>query len=123
MTRGPRRSLAAPLQKSLDPSILERVKRDYGQPATLHQQLFCRGEPAVKLRKLVINGDAQGLKGPSCRILSRFRLRHRGTHDFGEFQSALNGSAMSCCDDRTGDPAGESFLPEIADQLGQLAFR
>ena len=97
MTRGPRRSLAALLQKALDQSVLKRVKRDYGQPTTVRQQLFGRDEPMIELTKLVINGDAQGLEGPSSRILSRFRFRHGGAHDFGELDRASNGSGMLRC--------------------------
>jgi hypothetical protein len=120
MTRSPRCSIAAPLQKSLDPSVLERVKGDYGKPTTMHQQLFGRDEPAIELTKLVINGDAQRLEGPCSRILSRFRFRHGGTHDFGEFDCASNGPAMLRCSDRAGNSAGEPFFAEIADQVGQL---
>ena len=123
MTRCPRRSLAPPLQKSLDPSVLERVKRDHGQPTAMHQQLFGRDEPAIELTKLVIDGDAEGLKGPSCGILSRFGFRHRGTHDFGELDRPFNRPATLRCGDRTGNSAGEPFPAEIVDQLCQLAFR
>ena len=123
MTRGARRSLAALLQKPLYPPILERMKRDHRQPTTVHQQLLGRDEPAIELTKLVIDGDTEGLEGPSCRILSRLGFRHSGTHDFGEFDRTSNGPAMLRCRNRAGNPAGEAFLAELADQLGQLRVR
>jgi hypothetical protein len=122
MTRGARRSLAALLQKPFYPSILERMKRDHRQPTTMHQQLLGRDEPAIELTKLVIDGDTESLEGPGCRVLSRLKFRHDGTHDFGEFDRTSNGPVMPRRRNRARNPAGEAFLAELADQLGQLAF-
>jgi len=88
----------------------------------MHQQLFGRDEPPIELTKLVIDGDAQGLEGPCCRILSGLGFGYGGTHDFGELDRTSNGSAMLRGGDRTGNSAGEPFLAEIADQLGELTF-
>ena len=122
MTRCARRLVAALLQKPLYASVLEGMKRDYRQPTAAHQQLFGCEEPAIELTKLVIDGDAESLEGPSCRVLSRLKFRHRGTHDFGEFDRTSNGPVLPCCGNRARNPAGEAFLAELADQFGQLAF-
>ena len=122
MTRGWWRLLAALLQKPLYPPVFERMKRDHRQPTTTHQQLLSRDEPAIEFTKLVIDGDTESLEGPSCRVLSRLKFRHRGTHDFGEFDRTSNGPVLPCCGNRARNPAGEAFLAELADQFGQLAF-
>jgi len=115
MARGSWRVLPALLQKPLYPPILERMKRDHHQPATLHQQLLGRDEPAIELTKLVIDGNTESLEGPSCRILSRLKFRHGRTHDFGEFHRAVNGLMMLCHRNRARNPAGEALLAELAD--------
>ena len=88
----------------------------------LHQQLLGRDEPAIELTKLVIDSNTESLEGPSCRVLSPLKFRHRGTHDFGEFDRTSNGPVMPCCGNRARNPAGEAFLAELANQFGQLAF-
>src|SRR5271169_273275 len=123
MTRGVRRSLATLPQKPLYPPILERMKRDHRQPTTAHQQLLGREEPAIELTKLIVNGDTEGLEGPSCRVLSRLGFWHSGTHDLSEFDRTPNRPAMLRCRNCAGNPAGEAFLAELLDQLGELAFR
>src|SRR5271169_214243 len=120
MARGSWRVLPALLQKPLYPPVLERMKRDHHQPATLHQQLLGRDEPAIELTKLVVDGDAESLEGPSCRVLSRLKFRHSGAHDFGEFDRTSDGAVMLGHRNRARDPAGEAFLAVLADQLGQL---
>lgn len=84
MTRTARGSLAAVLEKLLDPPILERMKRHYRQPTAGHQQLLSSEEPAIELAELVIDSDTESLEGASCGILARFEFRHGRAHDFGE---------------------------------------
>src|SRR5947209_238243 len=58
-------------EKALDPTILERVKRDRRKPSPRTEQLPGRREGGVDLGQLVVDGDAQRLEGPPCGVPSR----------------------------------------------------
>ena len=71
MARSARRGAAAPPQKILDPPIFERMERHDCEPAARHQQPLGRAEPAIELAELVVDRDAQRLKGAGRRIEAR----------------------------------------------------
>ena len=99
------------------------MKRNHRQPAAGHQQLFCRGEPAIEFPEFVVDRDTEGLERPCRRILPGLGCRHRRTHDFGELNGAPEGLAPLGRADRAGDPAGEALLAEFTDQFCELPFR
>lgn len=58
-------------QETLDQTVFETVERHRDQTAAGFQHPLGSGEATFDLPQLVIDGDAQGLKGPRCRIRCR----------------------------------------------------
>src|SRR5438552_10529736 len=123
VARDPRRRAAAPAQELLDPAILERVKRYYGEPAAGRQQLLGGGETAVELAQFVVNRDPQGLECPGRRILPGLGLRYHGADDFRQLGGPLDGPVLSRSGDRAGNPPGKPFFAEPTDQPGEIGLR
>ncbi len=114
-------SLRSP-QEVLDPPVFERMERHDGEPPARHQQPLGRLQTAVELAELVVDGDAQRLKGAGRRVEPGLDSRHRGADDVGELEGALDRLALSRRDDGSGDPAGKALLAEVADQAGEIVL-
>src|SRR5947208_13346787 len=92
MARSARHRAAAAPQEGFDPDVFERMEGDDGEPSARLQQAFGGNQAAVELAELVIDRDAQGLKGAGGRIEAGLALRDRGAYDIGELAGAAKGA-------------------------------
>src|SRR5690606_9709132 len=111
------------LHEALDDPVFERMKADRAEAAARRQHLERTCEPRLDLRELVIDMNAQCLKGARCRVLAGLASRNGVRDDLGETARRRDRGCEACGDDRARDALREALLAVIANDARELAFR
>jgi hypothetical protein len=104
---------------ALDAPVFERVERDDGEAAARSEQGESCVEGSLKLAKLVVDADAQGLKGPRGRMHPAVAVAAGLGDSVGEGEGARPGSAGL---EGPGDAAGTGLFPQLADGSRELGL-
>src|SRR5690606_4574772 len=99
------------------------MKADRAEAAARRQHLERTCEPRLDLRELVIDMNAQCLKGARCRVLAGLASRNGVRDDLGETARRRDRGCEACGDDRARDALREALLAVIANDARELAFR
>ena len=98
------------------------MKADDNQPPARTQQLFCCRHAAVQFAQFIIHMDAQRHEGPGGGINAVFGPGNDATDDFCKLQRPGERFGLAGSDNGAGNPAGEAFLAQLADQVGKFLF-
>ena len=102
------------------------MERNHRDPAARPQQSLRRHQPAPQLTlfaELVVDPDANRLKGAGRRVDGAPRPARGSRHDAGELSGAANRRAITRPDDGAGDAPRASLLAEAVDDIGKLGLR
>ena len=119
MPTRPRRQAGARAQELLDDAILERMKRDHGEPPARPEQPLGSRQTGAQLAKLIVEVDAKRLKRARRRMDGRAPRRHDRANELGELAGSFDGLVAAARDDGPGDAAGVAFLAVAADDVGE----
>ncbi len=107
-------------ERVLDDAVLERVKRDDGEPGARGQPAGRRDQKSVQPLELAVDPDPQRLKRPRRRIDPLVAAARDGApHDLRELAGRRDRRQPPRLDDAARDPPREALFAELKDHVGQ----
>src|SRR5208337_747334 len=97
-------------QEGFHDPVFERMERHDHQPASRLENLLGRTETGEELCKLVVDEDAQCLKGSGRRMNDARTRMHDARDDFGKRARGSDRRSRSSAYDGTGDGTGIALL-------------